>query len=112
MPLGSRYGAKNAGNVNYSYKVLHEIISLAALEVEGVVGLSGRGVRTELNAKSVSSDIFISVIANVRCTEIAFFVQENVRKALETMTDYKVKQINVHVMGIGYGAKPTMQKAE
>ena len=100
MPLGSRFRAKNAGNVNYSFKVLHNVIALAALEVEGVASLNGREVRTEDSVKDLSVDVFISVVKGVRCTEVAFLVQENVKKALETMTDKKVGRINVHVMGI------------
>ncbi|MCL2591754.1 MAG: Asp23/Gls24 family envelope stress response protein [Defluviitaleaceae bacterium] len=100
MPLGSRFRAKNAGKVNYSFKVLHNVISLASLEVKGVAKLEGRGVRTEEGLKDLSVDVFISVVKGIRCTEVAFLVQENVKKALETMTDKKVGRINVHVMGI------------
>lgn len=47
MPLKSRYNSSLSGKVNYGYKVVESIISLATLEIRGVAGLQGKKIRTE-----------------------------------------------------------------
>ncbi|NMA13612.1 MAG: Asp23/Gls24 family envelope stress response protein, partial [Clostridia bacterium] len=38
----------------------------------------------------------------VRIPDVAFKIQENVKKAVETMTGLKAIEINVHVQGVAF----------
>ena len=102
MPLGSRYRAKSTGSVRYSHKVLVSIISLATEEIQGVTALAGRGVRIDVNDKEVTIDVYVDVSTKVSCSDVAFRVQENIKKSLETMTDFKAAKINVNVLGLNF----------
>ena len=102
MPLNAKYSADSAGGVKYSNKVLVSIIELAVREIAGVAALSGKGIRLDFNGKAVNAEIFIDVAADVSCTDVAFRVQENVKRSLETMTEFKAEKVNVNIVGVHF----------
>ncbi|MCL2798554.1 MAG: Asp23/Gls24 family envelope stress response protein [Firmicutes bacterium] len=103
MALRSRYNANSTGDVTYGNKVLLSIISFAVREISGVTSLAGKGARADVfGGKTANIDIFINVDAKVCCTDVAFRVQENVKSAVETMTEFKTGVINVNIMGLSF----------
>lgn len=91
-----------SGNVSYGYNVLRSIIRLAAQEISGVESVCGRGVRCELFNDTVNTDVYIEVNSEVSCSDIAFKVQDNIKKSVETMTDYKVGIVNVNIIAVKF----------
>lgn len=87
-------------------------------EVDGVVPapntssgiadlLSGRkpatkGVRVEVGTEEASVDLVMAVEYGKPIQKVAIEVQENVRKAIETMTGLKVVKVDVRVVGISF----------
>ena len=65
------------GTIRVADEVVSIIAGLATTEVEGVAGMSG-GIAVALAA------------------------QENVKRAIETMTGLSVIEVNVHVQGVGF----------
>ncbi len=100
MPLKSRYNTSFTGNVTYGRNVLSSIITLAIQEITGVSSISGKGVKINVIGKTVGLDVYINVNFGVSCSDVAFRVQENVKRSVESMTEYKVGDVNVHVVGI------------
>lgn len=100
MPLKSRYNANFTGDVTYGYNVLSSIIILAVQEIKGVAALSGKGLRTRMIGLTVNVDIFIDVAFGVSCSDVAYRVQENIKRSVETMTEYKVGVININILGL------------
>ncbi len=100
MPLGSRYSANSQGYIKYGNKELLSIIKLAAREIAGVAGLAGKGARTFVSGNTVSVDVYLNITAKVSCTDVAFRVQENIKRSVETMTSYKTGIVNVNIMGV------------
>jgi|GEM_PF-710755 len=98
MPLKSRYNANFTGDVTYGNKVVEGIIELAAKEINGVASLSGKGVKCEVVGETVNVEVFVNVYHTVSCPDMAFRVQENVKKTLESMTNYKAGNIDVNVL--------------
>lgn len=47
MPFKSRFNSDSTGDVTYGHNVVTSIVSLAAQEIKGVVGLQGKGIRTD-----------------------------------------------------------------
>lgn len=88
------------GNITYSNEVVKSIIKLAALEIQGVAGLCAREVACEVNDDSLTVDVFMNVSSGVSCSDVAYRVQENIKRNVESTTDYKVEAINVTVMGV------------
>ncbi len=101
----AKYSSENAGNVNYGSKVVESIISLATLEVSGVESLQGRKIVIDRNGDIYNIDVFINVMSDVNCSDVAFRVQENIKRALESMTSYSAGYINVNIIGVCFDEK-------
>ena len=116
------------GNVNISEDVIVTISNIAANEIEGVAGVySGiadalleifrgkkfnKGVPVVLEEEKISVTIIINVEYGRIIPEVAKKVQENVKNAIESMTEREVNEVNVHVHGVVIKSeKPEKHKA-
>lgn len=113
-----KVNANEAGSVRIADDVVAIIAGLAATEVEGVAGMSGgiaggiaemlgrknlsKGVKVEVGETETAVDIFLIVEFGARIPDVALKVQENVKKAVETMTGLRAVEINVHVQGVAF----------
>lgn len=105
--------------VKISDDVIAAIASVAASEVQGVAAMAGnlvgdiggailgrksttKGVRVASGDKDVILDLYLAVKYGARIPEVAYKVQENVKKSVEGMTDLKVSQVNIHVQGVTF----------
>lgn len=101
------------GEVRIANDVVSTIAGLAAVEVEGIAGMSGggiteilgrrsvsRGVRVEVGQHQAAIDLFVVVQYGVRIPDVAWKVQENVKRQIETMTGLEVTEVNVHVQAV------------
>jgi uncharacterized alkaline shock family protein YloU len=109
------------GTVKIADEVVSIIAGLAATEVEGVASMSGgiagglsevlgrksfsKGVKVEVNTEEAKIDIFIMVKYGERIPDVAWDIQENVKKAIETMTGLTVSSVNIHVQGVQFPKK-------
>ena len=125
LPSNVQMDANENGSVIFATDVIATIAGLAATEVEGVASMVGpsaggglvdrftrknqntksltRGVRIELgenNAVSVSLTIIVDYGTPI--PEVAGNIQENVKKAIETMSGLTVTSVNVHVSGVSF----------
>lgn len=103
-------------SLKISEEVIAAIAGLAAHQVEGIAGMSGtlvedigaiigrksfsKGVRVSRADGEVALDLYLNVKYGARIPEVAFKVQENVKKSVEGMTDLKVTEVNIHVRGV------------
>lgn len=104
------------GEVRIADEVVGIIAGLAATEVDGVAGMSGgiaggiaemlgrknlsKGVKVEVGEEQAAVDLFIVMEYGVRIPDVAWHVQDNVKRAIETMTGLDVVEVNVHVQGV------------
>lgn len=100
MAIGPRINSNNSGDVTYGHNVVMSIISLAAREIKGVAGLAGKGVRTETVSDTINVDVYIDVTFGISCADVAYRVQENIKRSVETMTAFKVGVVNVNILGV------------
>lgn len=114
------------GKITFADEVVAIIAGLAATEVDGVAAMSGgfaggftemlgmknlsKGVKVEIGEKEVAIDLYIIVEYGVRVPEMAWEIQENVKKTVETMTGLSVVEVNIHVQGINF--KDEIEKAQ
>ena len=59
-----------------------------------------KGIKVEVGEKETRIDVNIIVEYGVRIPDVAFEIQNRVKKAVETMTGLKVSSININVQGI------------
>lgn len=104
------------GLIRIHKNAIASVASLAALEIEGVnrIGRSFKSSFMELiganpflaikveisKAEEVKVDIPLYIKYGFNIPDTANKVQENVRQALEKMTDLAIKDINISVQGI------------
>jgi len=114
----------NEGEVtleNTSIKIADDVIAViagaAASEVPGVASMAGgfaggisevfsgkknfaKGIKVEAGEKETKIDVSIVVEYGVRIPDVAFEIQNRVKKAVEGMTGLKVLEVNVHIQGV------------
>jgi uncharacterized alkaline shock family protein YloU len=112
------YDNLDKGSIKIADDVVGIIAGLAAIEVEGVAGMSGgivggiaemlgrknlsKGVKVEVGEKEAVVDLYMIVNYGVRIPEVAWNVQENVKKAIENMTGLNVVEVNIHIQGVSF----------
>jgi uncharacterized alkaline shock family protein YloU len=108
--------ADKYGVVKIADDVVAVIAELAAKEVKGVYSMSGgiadsitgilgkknpsKGVKVEVGEKEAAIDLYIVVDYGVRIPDVSWQIQENVKKAVETMTGLSVVEVNIHIQGV------------
>jgi len=107
------------GSIKIADDVVGVIAGLAATEVEGVAGMSGgivggiaeilgrknlsKGVKVVVSEKEAKVDLYMIINYGVRIPDVAWNVQENVKKAIENMTGLSVVEVNIHIQGVSFG---------
>jgi uncharacterized alkaline shock family protein YloU len=110
------------GTVSFATDVVATIAGLAANEVEGVAGMSSRttnssfadiltrkssrnytkGVKVDIADNKVAVDVTIIVDYGSPVPDVAKNIQENIKKAIETMSGLDVLNVDVHVQGVSF----------
>ena len=116
----SEVALENA-NIRIADDVIAVIAGAAASEVPGVSSMAGgfaggisevfsgkknfaKGIKVEAGEKETRIDVNIIVEYGVRIPDVAFEIQNRVKKAVEGMTGLKVVDVNVHVQGVNTDA--------
>jgi uncharacterized alkaline shock family protein YloU len=61
-----------------------------------------KGIKVELGSEGLIIDLSIIVKFGYRIPDIAWNIQEKVRKDILAMTEYKVESINIYVQSIDF----------
>ena len=117
LPVKVDVDLQNGGTITYANEVIATIAGVAANEVDGIAGMciSGgfseilsrnrnitRGVKVEVGSQEAAVDLYIIVEYGKPIQRVATDVQENVRKALESLTGLHVVRVDVHVQGVSF----------
>lgn len=103
-------------NVTYKKNVVVSIVSLATQEINGIASLNRssvspikrvfkndkRGIIVDFEENQVSIDVYVNVKFGYSVKDVAFRVQENIKSSVESMTEFKVSAVNVHVVGVTF----------
>lgn len=112
---------ENTEGSNDGIKIANDVVAViagvAVSEVPGVASMSGRfaggisevlsgkknlskGIKVDTDEKEVKIDVNIIVEYGSRIPDVAFEIQNRVKKSVENMTGLKVAEVNVHVQGV------------
>ena len=61
-----------------------------------------RWVKEEVGEKEAAVDIYMIDDYGMQIPEVAWNVQENVKKSIETMTGLSVVEVNIYIQGIEF----------
>ncbi len=90
------------GDIVYGNHVLLSIVQLATQEISGVGSISGKGVKIDVVGDTVNVRVGINVLYGVSCADVAFRIQSNIKRNVETSTTYKVGKIDVNILGVDF----------
>ena len=116
VELQEEIKAENEG-IQISDDVVAVIAGVAVSEVPGVAGMAGgfaggisevfsgkknlaKGIKVDVTQTEAKIDVNIIVEYGSRIPDVAFEIQNRVKKAVESMTGLKVEEVNVHVQGV------------
>ena len=115
LPLTMDTDTEQTSSITYANEVVAIIAGVAAGEVEGIAGMcniSGsilsknrnitRGVKVEIGTEEASVDLYVIIEYGTPIQKAAQDAQENVRKAIESMTGLHVVRVDVHVQGVSF----------
>ncbi len=104
------------GSISIADEVVSIIAGLAAMEIDGVASMSGgiaggiaevlgrknlsKGVKVEVGEEEAAVDLYMIVNYGSNIPDVAWAVQEKVKKNIENMTGLKVIKVNVNVQGV------------
>lgn len=112
---------ENEEGANDGIKIANDVVAViagvAVSEVPGVASMSGgfaggisevlsgkkslsKGIKVDTDEKEVKIDVNIIVEYGTRIPDVAFEIQNRVKKSVENMTGLKVAEVNVHVQGV------------
>ena len=115
--------------IEISGDVIAVIAGVAVSEVQGVASMSGgfaggitevlsgkknlaKGIKVDKTDDTVKIDVNIIVEYGSRIPDVAFEIQNRVKKSVENMTGLKVEEVNVHVQGVNTDAVMEEKNAE
>lgn len=116
LELDNEIKSENDG-IQISNDVVAVIAGVAVSEVQGVSGMSGgfaggitevlsgkknlaKGIKVENEDGKAKIDVNIIVEYGSRIPDVAFEIQNRVKKSVESMTGLTVEEVNVHVQGV------------
>lgn len=128
VELEEEIKTENEG-IQISNDVVAVIAGVAVSEVPGVAGMAGgfaggitevlsgkknlaKGIKVEVTGNEAKIDVNIIVEYGSRIPDVAFEIQNRVKKAVESMTGLKVEEVNVHVQGVNTDSAKGENKQE
>ena len=116
VELEEEIKSENDG-IQISSDVVAVIAGVAVSEVQGVAGMAGgfaggisevfsgkknlaKGIKADINDGKAKLDVNIIVEYGSRIPDVAFEIQNRVKKAVENMAGLVVEEVNVHVQGV------------
>ena len=121
LPTSVQLDSNQNGSVSFATEVVATIAGLAANEVEGVAGMYGGSTgiagiwRGKENAKNLTKGVkvefvggklmvLVSIVVDYGSAvpDVAQAIQENVKKAIETMSGLEVGNVDVHVQAVSF----------
>ena len=109
--------SENDGDLSYKKDIVVQIIELSAKEISGVTSFSSslglsikslfsrklkKGISINFTDEGLVIDTYLNILFGHSVNDVAFRVQENIKRSVESMTEFKVKTVNVHVYGVSF----------
>lgn len=92
------------GKITYNSSIVRGIVALAIGEVEGVrlINAKNKGIKLDFEKQGIIADINVKVDISSNVSSLAFKIQQSIKHNVESMTNYKVEKVNVHVTDVNF----------
>ncbi|MFW5873222.1 MAG: Asp23/Gls24 family envelope stress response protein [Bacillota bacterium] len=116
------------GEISIADDVIEIIASLTVTEIEGVYSMSGgiarglanvlgnsdlsRGVKIEKDNKNVKLELYLILEYEYSIPDLAWRIQDKVKRTIEAMTDLHVIEVNIHVQGVNFSKNEVKEEID
>lgn len=116
------------GTIEIVPQVLEVILGIAAVQVDGVYQMRGtlasqinawfgranrgKGVDLTVDGDRLAADVYVYLNYGVSVPKVALAMQKQLREQLLYMTDLKLAEVNVHVVGVVPEKAPKIDSAD
>ena len=96
------------GKTYYNAGIVKGIVSLAVSEIPGAV-VYNKGKKSEkildaiklkFDDSGICVDVNVNVYVGYKVPDVAFNIQQNIKQSVESMSEYKISSVNVHVVNV------------
>lgn len=92
------------GKTYYNASIVKGIVTIAVSEVNGVAitrkgkksSNLGDSIKLKFGDKGICVDVSVTVHTGYNVPDIALGIQQNIKHSVESMTEYKIDEVNVH----------------
>ncbi len=98
-----------SGRLVYNSDIVRDIVDCALGEVEGVVKFpeNSRQARDSVRVEQLDNgemyiDVYVKLQCDVEVSDVASRIQSSVKNTIESMTEFRVKSVNVHVIEVEF----------
>ena len=99
------------GKISVNKNILLSVINLSACEMDGVASMANKflkfkmspncsqfnGVKINYRGNNIDITVFLKLFGDVRVSDVAYKVQENVKNSVTNFVDISIRSINIHV---------------
>ena len=105
---GNFNNGSNKGKVTYNVGIVKGIVRLAVEDVAAVaiqnkkkaVRKSTDGIKVEFSSGAISVAVSVDVYYGYSIPDVAFNIQQSIKHSVESMSKYKIGNIDVKVNGV------------
>ena len=92
------------GKITYNSSIVSGIVAIAIGEVEGVslLNTKNKGIKLNFDKQGILADISVKVDSTLNVSSLAFKIQQSIKHNVESMTNYKVAKIDVHIADVNF----------
>ena len=97
-----------SGRLVYNSDIVRDIVDCTLNEVDGVVKFTenSKQARESIKVKQIGDemhvDVYVKLAYNVEVSDVASSIQSTIKNTVESMTEFKVKDVNVHVIDVEF----------
>lgn len=97
-----------SGRLVYSSEIVRDIVDCALSDVVGVVKYAENtkqareSIKVEQVGEEMYIDVYVKLMYNVEISDVASSIQNTVKETIENMTEFKVSDVNVHVIDVEF----------
>ncbi len=94
------------GKVTYNAGIVKGIVALAVADVAGVALKKGGKkdkldlVKIDFNGEEITVDVTVDILYGYSVTDVAYNIQQSIIHSVESMSKYKVKNVDVNFDGV------------
>jgi uncharacterized alkaline shock family protein YloU len=99
---------EESGRLVYNSDIVRDIVACALHEIKGIIMYEPNSkqeresIKVDMQNEEVYVDVFVKLRFDVEVNDVASTIQSTIHNTVEAMTEFKVKDVNVHVLDIGF----------